>query len=222
MYLIAHRGKINKLETGNTRESIFHAYTLPYIYGIECDVRLTKDKEIVLIHDPIIDFVSNGTGIVKFMTLKELQKYQFGSKENPESVFTLKELLENSITTKTIFIELKGEEKEIVEKVGDLILKYSNLNIVVISFSYSLLKEFQKKYPVIKTGLLIGYQLNQKYIYNHFTYNLFTYHYLAFIHMNKNLIYFTINERKKIEKLKNEKKDIMIITDKASLFREMI
>ena len=44
-------------------------------YGIELDVQLTKDGEIVVIHDEKIDRTTNGTGYVKDFTLAELKKF---------------------------------------------------------------------------------------------------------------------------------------------------
>lgn len=45
--------------------------------GVELDVQLTKDGEIVVIHDETIDRTSNGRGWVKDMTLAELRQYDY-------------------------------------------------------------------------------------------------------------------------------------------------
>ena len=42
--------------------------------GIEMDVQLTKDGELVVIHDERVDRTTNGTGNVRDYTLEELQK----------------------------------------------------------------------------------------------------------------------------------------------------
>lgn len=55
--------------------------------GIELDVQLTKDGEIVIIHDETVDRVSNGTGWVKDYTLNEIRKLNF-AKLHPEYGFT--------------------------------------------------------------------------------------------------------------------------------------
>lgn len=103
MKLIAHRGKLKYHDIGNNKQSFLNALSKPYISGIECDVRLTKDSEVVVIHDPVIDFVSDGNGIVNQMTLEELKKYRFKN----ESILTLKELLQQIHSDKLIVIELK-------------------------------------------------------------------------------------------------------------------
>ena len=42
--------------------------------GIEMDVQLTKDGELVVIHDERVDRTTNGTGYVRDYTLDELRK----------------------------------------------------------------------------------------------------------------------------------------------------
>lgn len=78
MYLISHRGLDNHTYSENSLKAIENVLSKDYIDGVEFDVRITKDKKIVLIHDPIIDLISNGSGIIKYMTLKDLQKYKYG------------------------------------------------------------------------------------------------------------------------------------------------
>ena len=51
--------------------------------GVELDVQLSKDGELVVIHDETIDRVSGGHGYVRDYTLEELRKLQF-NKTHPE------------------------------------------------------------------------------------------------------------------------------------------
>lgn len=66
MKIISHRGNGFNFKS-NTKEAILYSLNIDYIDGVEFDVRITKDKKIVIIHDPVINFVSNGRGIVKNM-----------------------------------------------------------------------------------------------------------------------------------------------------------
>ncbi|MCI4060259.1 glycerophosphodiester phosphodiesterase, partial [Bacillus cereus] len=50
---------------------------------IELDVQLTKDRQIVVIHDDRVDRTTNGSGFVKDFTLEELQKLDAGSWYGP-------------------------------------------------------------------------------------------------------------------------------------------
>ena len=67
----AHRGA-----SGYAPENTLEAFKLAVEMGadgVELDVQLTKDNQIVVIHDEWIDRTSNGKGWVKDMTLEELR-----------------------------------------------------------------------------------------------------------------------------------------------------
>lgn len=105
MQLIAHRGLKNEYIKENTVDAFLNAINNNY-NGIELDVRYTKDKEIVVIHDSFINRTSNGKGKVKNYTYKELLKYNFGSKEKNAKLPKLKDVIKN-VNNSIIFIELK-------------------------------------------------------------------------------------------------------------------
>lgn len=101
--VIAHRGASN-----DVAEHTLGAYQRALEVGadgLECDVRLTADGHLVLVHDRRIDRTSTGSGSVAGMTLHQLQRHDFGSwwssddTEAPEldlernSVLTLDRLL---------------------------------------------------------------------------------------------------------------------------------
>ncbi len=72
--------------------------------GVECDVHLTADEEVVLLHDSTLDRTSNGTGPVAERTLAELRALDFSSWKGAaippeygttaEQLLTLDELLD--------------------------------------------------------------------------------------------------------------------------------
>ena len=79
--------------------------------GVELDVQLTKDGEMVVVHDEEIDRVSDGSGFVKDYTLAELKILNF-NKTHPEyqdvKIPTLREVYEAlKPTGMTINVELK-------------------------------------------------------------------------------------------------------------------
>ncbi|WP_066287521.1 glycerophosphodiester phosphodiesterase [Arthrobacter sp. B6] len=47
--------------------------------GVECDVHLTRDQHVVLLHDANLDRTSDGTGPVAERTLRELRQLDFSS-----------------------------------------------------------------------------------------------------------------------------------------------
>ncbi len=65
MEIFAHRGASGTFPE-NTIAAFKEAARLP-VYGVEFDVHMTADGELVVIHDEAIDRTSNGTGYVKDM-----------------------------------------------------------------------------------------------------------------------------------------------------------
>ncbi|OCB52241.1 hypothetical protein A5722_28650 [Mycobacterium vulneris] len=102
--VVAHRGASHDFP-----EQTRAAYTEALRQGadaLECDVRLTKDGELVLIHDKTVDRTSNGTGRVGDMTLAELQALDY----NGHGILTLDEfiqLAQDADRPVTLFIETK-------------------------------------------------------------------------------------------------------------------
>lgn len=72
--------------------------------GVECDVHLTRDQHVILLHDANLDRTSDGTGPVAERTLRELRRLDFSSWKGAripevygarsEQFLTLPELLE--------------------------------------------------------------------------------------------------------------------------------
>ncbi len=52
--------------------------------GLELDVHMTRDGEIVVIHDPTVDRTTNGSGAVAEMTLAELRRLDAGYRFSPD------------------------------------------------------------------------------------------------------------------------------------------
>lgn len=124
MKIFAHRGYSSKYPE-NTIAAFKAAANLP-IYGVELDVHLTMDHQLVVIHDEKINRTSNGTGYVKDMTLQQLRQYDFGSWFNEEfkgeKIPTLREVLEiYKGTDLRVNIELKSD-----------VINYPNLEEAVL------------------------------------------------------------------------------------------
>lgn len=131
--------------------------------GIELDVQLTKDGEIVIIHDETIDRTTDGKGEVASYTYEELSKFdasyvyrgQFGFNKIP----TLKEYFELIKNTNIITnIELKtgiNEYLGIEEKVLKLINEYNlSKKVIISSFNHYSILRMKKIAPHLKYGLL--------------------------------------------------------------------
>lgn len=112
MKIFAHRGSAGT-HPENTLAAFRAAAALP-IDGVELDVHLTKDGEVVVIHDEKINRTTDGKGYVKDLTLEELQQYDAGSwfseEWSGERVPTLDEVFEiYEDTSHRLNIEIKSD-----------------------------------------------------------------------------------------------------------------
>ncbi len=217
MKLIAHRGKDHHSFRENTKDALLTSLNMPYIDGIECDVRMTKDKKIVLHHDMTIQRTSDGSGFLKHKTLKELQKYNFGTKKNPTQITELTSFLSKVSTKKVIVLELKNEDIEVedfVDRVVKICRKYP-LNYYFCSFRYEILTYMKEKYPTLKVGIIVGNGINEHHM-NEF--DFISINKRDYTASKKELFVWTINSEKEIEKFKQ--KEVYIVTDKAYLLKD--
>ena len=147
--IIGHRGACY-YNPENTLASFKKALQLGCKF-IECDVHLSKDKKVVIIHDKTLERTTNGEGLVAKYTLKELKELNAG---NGEKIPTLEEYI-NLLKNKAVMvIELK-KSKGIINKVFQIIKKNKIENkILIVSFHSSYLTKIKKLNKNIKTGLL--------------------------------------------------------------------
>ena len=75
--IFAHRGA-SAYAPENTIPSFQKAIELN-ADGVELDIQLSKDGQIVVVHDETINRTSNGTGWVKDYTLEELKQFRFNT-----------------------------------------------------------------------------------------------------------------------------------------------
>ncbi len=81
---LAHRGA-SALAPENTLEA-FRTAVEAGAGGLELDVHLTMDGQVVVIHDETVDRTTGGTGAVSDMTLEELRALDAGHNFSPECV----------------------------------------------------------------------------------------------------------------------------------------
>lgn len=211
MFLIAHRANDNHDFSENSQNAIVDCLNKDYIVGIEIDVRITKDRKLVLIHDPIIDFISNGRGIVKHMMLAELRKYQYGKSSEP--LVTLEEVLKK-YTDKILLIELKEIGNDYISLATELVKllnKYPDIDVYICSFNFRLLNYLKNNYPYIKCGLIIGYGLNKLSVNNTFDFLVLSSSNLYLSNKKDSIFVFGLKK----EELKKITKDVYLITDES-------
>ena len=132
--------------------------------GIELDVQLTKDGEIVICHDERIDRIGRGQGWIKDFTLAELKKIDFG-KPHVEYGFveipTLREFLEFiKPTALKVNIELKTGVlyyENLEEKTFRMVEEFGmNGRVIYSSFNHYSLEKLKTAFPDAQIGLLMG------------------------------------------------------------------
>lgn len=131
--------------------------------GIETDVQMTKDGQLVLIHDEALQRTTGSSQWVKDVTLDEMKALDAGSwfHENfaGERIPTLGELLDLVRDKETIVnLELKNGVvlyPELESRVIEMVRKYELSDRVIISsFNHYSLVECKKIAPEIRTGVL--------------------------------------------------------------------
>lgn len=130
--------------------------------GVELDVQLTKDGEMVVVHDEEIDRVSDGSGFVKDYTLAELKILNF-NKTHPEyqdvKIPTLREVYEAlKPTGMTINVELKTGifwykdlEKKVLELTKEMEMED---RVIYSSFNHYSIQQMKKIVPEAETAYL--------------------------------------------------------------------
>jgi glycerophosphoryl diester phosphodiesterase len=101
--IIGHRG-VRSIETENTLTSLTRSASLD-VDAIEFDLRLSKDKQLVLCHNRNLQKIYGLNKNVEDLSLKELKEL---SSKNGERIPTLQEVL-NLRIKKPLLLEIKNE-----------------------------------------------------------------------------------------------------------------
>ncbi len=162
---VAHRGG-----AGLAPENTLAAFRKGLEYhpdAVELDLHLSKDGELVVMHDPDVLRTTDGIGLISDLTLAELKKLNAaakykGSMVEPEPVPTLQEVLDIVKGRSGVQIEIKmradGQRYPGIEsKVIEVVRSRSMLrDVVLISFDFPTLQEIKALEPQIETCALIS------------------------------------------------------------------
>ena len=154
--IIAHRGVSFKFPE-NSLPAFEASWDLD-VDGIEGDYHLTKDGEIICIHDEDTQRVCKTKAIIHHSTLKDLKALELSYKGDSNlnlKIPTLSEVLKTAPKGKKIFIEIKCG----IEIVSPLLsqLPKSKMNaddIVIISFNSDVIKKLKNMNPIYKALFL--------------------------------------------------------------------
>ena len=164
----AHRGFSREVPE-NTRYAFEAAIDCKSDY-IELDVQLTKDEQVVVIHDDTLNRTTDGRGRVDRRTYEELSALSAGAWFSPEyadaKIMLLSEVLELVDKDCMLNIEIKdtGNVELTVDKTVGLVKEYGiTKSCYITSFSYKALQRVKEVEPKIKTGLIANLAASVRY-----------------------------------------------------------
>jgi glycerophosphoryl diester phosphodiesterase len=157
---IAHRGG-SKLRPENTLAAFDHAVALG-VDALECDVHLSRDGEVVVIHDPTLDRTTDAHGPVSALTASELGRvdagFQFGPAEGypfrgrAGGIPKLHDLLER-YRDRPLVIEVKGENPETARRALGVVREHeAGSRVIVGGFSPAVLAAVRREMPGLVTS----------------------------------------------------------------------
>lgn len=167
--IIAHRGA-----SAYAPEHTLPAYDLAMQSGadyIEIDLQMTKEGELIALHDAEVDRTTNGSGMAKALTLDKIKALDAGSwfnEQNPQlsnpayenvEIPTLEEIFQRYGRSANYYIETKspGMEEELTNLLRKHSLVQSESKVIIQSFHSKSLRKIHKLEPGIPLIQLYRY-----------------------------------------------------------------
>ncbi len=163
--LFAHRGS-SLLAPENTQCAFDFAVRCG-CHVLETDVRLSRDNEVIVIHDDTVDRTTNGSGLVCEKSLSELTSLNAGSQfihsndlgtsstqfaRKPQSLMTLQQLI-RQYPHQGINIDIKDNDIAAADAVANVLGRLSPTQWVNVgSFHAKVIKHFRKLMPNTSTA----------------------------------------------------------------------
>jgi len=162
MLILGHRGE-PRLAPENTLASfaLVRDDLSRGVGGAECDVQMTKDGELVVIHDETVDRTTDGTGWVKDLALQQIRRLNAASRfrcsGGRETIPTMSEVLGLFDGTDAVLnIELKNSKvpyEGMEERLLRLVDQY-HVTVMFSSFNHHSMGLVRTLDPSAWTGLL--------------------------------------------------------------------
>ena len=132
---------------------------------IELDVRLSRENEVIVLHDRTLQRTSTGNGAARSYTVAEMKEFDAGSWFDPafssERIPTLREVLTLVNKRRWLNIELKSDfffpekpellERRVLETVGELGFGEC---VMYSSFNHRMMANVKRFNPAAVTGVL--------------------------------------------------------------------
>lgn len=152
----AHRGLHGDFGEGYAAENSLTAFkrATELGFGIELDVRISKDGEVVVFHDNTLDRVTGVCGKVSDKTLEELSKIHLSG--TSDCIPSFKEVLECVSGKVPLLVEIKedGFDHSTSEKTSEILAEYEG-EYIIESFNPLSLGVVKEKLPSACRGFLL-------------------------------------------------------------------
>ena len=151
--MFAHRGYHNAAKRVPENSMLAFTKAIEKGYGIELDVHLTADRQLVVFHDDNIKRICGVDGIVEHMTFEELQQYYLSGTFEKMPLFT--EVLEHVHGRVPLLIEVKmpGKDTLVCKYIKEVLDDYKG-PFLVESFNSIALNWFRSNAPAYLRGQL--------------------------------------------------------------------
>jgi|GEM_PF-119356 len=163
---VSHRGE--SLDYPENTMSSFRAAAERGADGCECDIYLTKDNQIIVMHDNTAKRTAGKDVKPRDATLAELRALDAGSWKGPqfrgERLPTLSELLSLAHDKFEIYVEVKCGT-EILPRLAEVMAaepKATPERVLFICFKTNVVAALREKFPAYRTYWLTGTKLNDK------------------------------------------------------------
>lgn len=185
--IIAHRG-YRKIAPENTLPAFEQAIKYN-ADSLEMDLHISKDGQLIVIHDEKVDRTTDGEGLIKDMTVEQIKKLDAGSWFNPQfkgiSIPTFEEFLDFVIEqnfTGELLIELKtnkidylGIEELVLQTLKKYQSKQTYSHYILQSFNGQTLKKLKELDPSLDLAMLVYYPtVDQKALFADRYFNSFS------------------------------------------------
>lgn len=166
IWIIGHRGA-----SGSAPENTLSAFTKAVEMGadmIELDVQLTRDNQLIVMHDPTVNRTTDGSGRISNLTLAELQRLDagawFGSEFKGEKIPTLLQVIQKMAGRCYLNIEVKrnrAKNKSSQRPIEEVLLETLSMSplkdsLLISSFDYKLLTRLKSLNPRLKLAFLFS------------------------------------------------------------------
>jgi len=150
IYVVGHRGAAGVVPE-NTLKGFRYALELGVDY-VECDVHLTRDERLIVMHDETVDRTTNGSGRIRELDFATIRSLDAG---DGEQVPTLHEVLATTQGKVKLLCELKGEGVEDAA-VDAVLARGMESEAIFISFHMERIAKVRRRGDHLHIGAIFG------------------------------------------------------------------